>query len=434
MTLYKFITRLVILICFSSTLFQVAAANEVSGIRFWQGPEKTRVVFDVSETIKYKLFVLDNPYRLVIDIQSGQLKLSLSDVKIPENLVNSIRSSKKNNKLRIVVDLKKNVKSHHFLLKPIQNYGHRLVVDLVDKTPKKQVVKTASSLNRDKNRDIVIAIDAGHGGEDPGAPGGEKQVTLAVAKRLAKAINNEKGMRALLTRTGDYYVDHRKRTEIARQHKADLFISLHADGFHDKRVKGTSVWVLSPRGANTEMGLWLEQKEKASDLAGGVDISHKDPLVAQVLLDLSMHYSVGASINAAELVRKRLVKSMPKMHGKGLRKAAFMVLRMPDIPAMLVEMGFISNPSERKLLKTSQHQNKISRAILSGIKAYFRANPPDGSYYALLSNSRSYRVKKGDTLSQIAQTYGVSTKRLKSHNKLKSNGLKIGQTLMIPEV
>ena len=182
------------------------------------------------------------------------------------------------------------------------------------------------------------------------------------------------------------------------------------------------------------MGKWLEQREKSSDLLGGVEsLSNKDPLVAQVLLDLSMHYSVGASIKAGELVRKELTKKMTKMHGRSLRKAAFMVLRMPDIPAMLVEMAFISNPQEEKRLKSSKEQRKIATAVFAGVKTYFRQNPPDGSRYANLSESRSYKVRSGDTLSEIAANFGISMRALKSHNQLKSNHLKIGQTLSIPE-
>ncbi|TQV87225.1 AMIN domain-containing protein [Aliikangiella coralliicola] len=416
-----------------------AFAGDVSGIRFWQDPEKTRLVFDVDEEVDYKLFTLDDPYRLVVDIQKAKLKTDLSRIEIPKQLVSKIRSSQKADKLRIVIDLKNGVTTKHFALKPFQSYGHRLVVDLRDKNGKKQVVKTASSVLKNKNRDIVIAIDAGHGGDDPGALGPkgtlEKNITLAVAKKLASRINKEKGFKAFLTRSSDYYVGLETRTKLARKNKADLFISLHADGFRDPRVRGASVWVLSPKGANSEMGKWLEQREKSSDLLGGVEsLQNKDPLVAQVLIDLSMHYSVGESIKAAEKVRKQLSRKMSKMHGKGLRKAAFMVLRMPDIPAMLVEMAFISNPGEEKLLKTTAQQNKIAQAVFAGVKQYFKTNPPDGSYYATLSKSRSYKVKSGDTLSQIAQNFGVTTSSIKSRNKLKSNNLKIGQTLMIPGV
>lgn len=422
---------------FTSNIF----ASDVNGIRFWQDPEKTRLVFDLSDDVNYKIFTLPNPSRLVIDINHSVLKTDLSKIELPKSLVSQIRNSNKSGNLRVVLDLKKSVTTKDFKLKPFQKYGHRLVVDLKPRGSKKKVVKTVKSAGKNRNRDIVVVIDAGHGGEDPGAPGGEKGVCLAVAKKLAQLINKEKGMKAVLTRKGDYYVGLVKRTEIARKNKADLFISLHADGFSDKRVRGSSVWVLSPKGANSEMGRWLEQKEKASDLAGGVDISHQDPLVAQVLLDLSMHYSVGESFKAGELVRKQLSGSMSKMHGKKIKKAAFVVLRMPDIPAMLVEMGFISNKTENKQLKSSKHQNKIANSVLGGLKSYFSANPPDGTSYKAVASvttnantnkNQTHKVRSGDTLSQIALNHGISTSRLRSHNGLKSDSLRIGQVIRIP--
>jgi len=415
-----------------------AIASDVNGIRFWQDPEKTRIVFDLSDDVQYKIFTLPNPSRLVIDIKQSVLKVKLSKIELPKTLVSQIRNSDKSGNLRVVLDLKKTVTTKDFTLKPFQKYGHRLVVDLKPKGSKKKVVKTIENTVKNRNRNVMVVIDAGHGGEDPGAPGGEKGVCLTVAKKLAKLINQEKGMTAVLTRKGDYYVGLRKRTEIARKNKADLFISLHADGFSDKRVRGTSVWVLSPKGANSEMGRWLEQKEQASDLAGGVDISHQDPLVAQVLLDLSMNYSVGESFKAGELVRKQLARSMSKMHGKSIKKAAFVVLKMPDIPAMMVEMGFISNKTENKQLKSSKHQNKIAKSVLTGVKNYFNANPPDGTSYKSVASvaikSKSHKVKSGDTLSQIAHNHGVSTSRLRRHNQLKSDRLRVGQVIRIPGV
>ncbi|WP_185964508.1 N-acetylmuramoyl-L-alanine amidase [Aliikangiella marina] len=432
--LAKFCLYIVLVVHFTSPVL----AGEVKGVRLWQDPEKTRVVIDLTNAPKYQTKTLQNPYRLFVDIEKADLNLDLTKVNLPGDLVKKVRAGKqKDGDLRLVLDLKNDVTWKHFTLEPHQNYGHRLVIDLRDKNSKKTVVKTAKSAIKNENRDIIIAIDAGHGGEDPGAVGKrgtlEKNVNLEVAKRLARLIDKEPGFKAFLTRTSDYYVGLEKRTKLARKNKADLFISLHADGFTDPRVKGASVWTLSRRGANTEMGKWLEQREKSSDLLGGVEsLQNKDPLVAQVLLDLSMHYSVGESLKAAEKVRGELSKKMDKMHGKGIRKAAFIVLRMPDIPAMLVEMAFISNPTEEKRLRTSAEQNKIAKAVFTGVKRYFRNNPPEGTRIAALSKSRSYKVKSGDTLSEIAQNFGVSTKRLKSHNKLKSNSLRIGQTLSIP--
>jgi len=432
--LKQLLQKLTLFILVNLIFFNLAYASEINGIRFWQDPEKTRVVFDLSEDVKYKLFTLPNPSRLVVDIENSSLNLDLSKIELPKDFVKNIRGSSQPTKTRIVIDLNQKMTTNDFKLKPYQKFGHRLVVDLKPKNGKKKVTKTAESAVKNKNRDLVIVIDAGHGGEDPGAPGGEKGVNLAVAKKLAALINKEKGMKAVLTRTGDYFVQLRRRTDIARENRADLFISLHADGFTDKRVRGTSVWILSPKGADSEMGRWLEQKGNASDLAGGVDISHQDPLVAQVILDLSMNYSVGESLKAAELVRKQLANKMPKMHGKEIKKAAFVFLKMPDIPAFLVEMGFISNKTERKQLKSSKHQKLIAKSILSGVKTYFKSNAPDGSLYAVMAKSKSHEVKSGDTLSEIAQSYDIPISSLRAHNQLKNDRLKIGQIIQIPGV
>jgi len=423
-----------ILVC---AFCQTVLAGSVDGIRFWQDPEKTRLVFDTSSEVDYKLFSLSNPERLVIDIKSAKLTVDTAKVPLPPSLVNRIRSSQQDDKIRIVIDLKHAVDTKHFKLKPFQNFNHRLVVDIRDKSSAKTATKIIKKDADSNNRDIIIAIDAGHGGEDPGASGPtktrEKNITLAVAKKLAEKINAEKGMKAVLTRTADYYVDHRKRTDIARENQADLFISLHADAFTDRRVRGAGVYIISTEGASSEMGRWLAESENQSDLAGGVEISNKEPMLAQVILDLSTHYSVGASINAANSVYKELKNTVPKMHGKSVQRAGFLVLKMPDIPGMLVEMAFISNPTEEKRLKSSKEQTKIANAVFKGVKSYFLNHPPDNSYYASLAKSRSYKVKKGDTLSDIASTYGVSVKQLKTHNNLKSNGLRIGQTLIIPK-
>ncbi|MDQ7048991.1 MAG: N-acetylmuramoyl-L-alanine amidase [Enterobacterales bacterium] len=428
------ITILILLMFLFASSFQSLLAAEIKGIRLWQDPEKTRVVLDLTGKVEYKVFTLSNPSRLVIDLKAFELKVLLEKVELPPKLVKDIRSSRHSKFLRIVMDLSNSVSSKSFTLKPYQKFGHRLVVDLRPKGSKKKVVKRAASQMMNKNRDVVVVIDAGHGGEDPGAPGGEKQVCLAVAKRLATLINKQKGMKSVLTRSGDYYVGLRKRTEIARKNKADLFISLHADGFHDKKVRGTAVWILSPKGASSEMGRWLENQEEASDLAGGVDISHQDPLVAKVIIDLSMNHSVGESVKAAEVVRQQLAKSMPKMHGKTIKKAAFVVLKMPDIPSMMVEMGYISNKKENKLLKSTKHQKKIASSIFKGVKNYFRKSPPAGSLYASLAKMKSYRVKSGDTLSEIAQRHGTSLQELRNYNQLKNDRLRVGQVIQIPGV
>lgn len=412
-------------------------STEIKGIRFWQDPEKTRVVLDLNNKVSYQVFTLTNPSRLVIDIEKGNLNLDLEKLLKPSNLVKSVRHSFKKEKLRVVFDLDKKVTAKDFLLKPYQKYGHRLVVDLRSRKSATKIAKTIDQYVASNNRDIVIAIDAGHGGEDPGASGAkgtrEKSVTLKVAKILSKKINQIKGYKAVLTRNGDFYVGLVKRTQIARKQKADLFISIHADGFKDARVKGASVWVLSTKGANSEMGRWLEEREKTSDLLGGVEnLSNKDPLVAQVLLDLSMHYSTGESQKFASIVKSELTSKLQNMHGKDIRKANFAVLRMPDIPAVLVELAYISNPSEERLLKTIKYQNKLASAILKGVVDYFKVNAPEGSLISALGEAKTYRVKSGDTLSEIAQKYSVTLAQLRLFNGFKSDSLKIKQIVKIP--
>jgi len=427
----------IISILYSLIISTQVSSAEINGIRFWQDPEKTRVVLDLSDKVTYKVFTLSNPSRLVVDIENGDLKIDLKKLVKPEKLVKGVRHSFKKKNLRVVFDLDQNVSRKDFFLKPFQKYGHRLVVDLRTRKSAKKIAKTIEQYVTGNNRDIVIAIDAGHGGEDPGASGKkgtrEKSVTLKVAKLLASKINQRKGYKAVLTRSGDFYVGLVKRTQIARKAKADLFISIHADGFKDPKVKGASVWVLSTKGANSEMGRWLEEREKTSDLLGGVeDLSNKDPLVAQVLLDLSMNYSTGESQKIAVIVKKELTSKLKKMHGKNIRKANFAVLRMPDIPAVLVELAYISNPSEERLLKTKRYQNKLANAILKGMTDYFKVNAPDGSLIAALGEAKSYRVKSGDTLSEIAHRYSITLAELRRFNSLRSDILRIKQIIKIP--
>jgi N-acetylmuramoyl-L-alanine amidase len=287
----------------------------------------------------------------------------------------------------------------------------------------------------------VVAVDAGHGGKDPGAIGlrgkaHEKRVTLQIARRVKRLIDAQPGMRAVLVRSGDYYIPLRKRTQIARKHDADLFVSIHADAFHKSHVHGASVFVVSNRGASSEMARWLANRENASDLAGGVAISDVSDDVAKTLLDLSRTGSQEASYKAAEKVHKELDK-IGKMHSRRVQNAGFMVLKSPDIPSMLVETGFISNPNEARRLTNAKHQEKIANSIVNGVRAYFEETPPPDTKIAqqvLEGKPKQHVISRGDTLSEIADRYEVSLNDLKSHNRISdARRIRIGQVLHIPQ-
>lgn len=284
-----------------------------------------------------------------------------------------------------------------------------------------------------------MAIDAGHGGEDPGSigPSGiyEKKVVLQIAKKVAAKINATAGMKAVMTRSGDYFVNLNRRSEIARNSKADLLISIHADAFTSPQPHGASVWVLSMRRANSEIGRWLEQKEKHSELLGGageiIKNTDNEQYLAMTLLDMSMDRSMAVSHKIANDVLSNLGR-VTKLHKHKPESASFAVLKSPDIPSILVETGFISNHKEERLLSQKEHQNNIAKAVHKGVVKYFEANAPINSLLASKSNMK-HKVQRGESLSVIAHRYKISIDSLKKANKLRSNTLKIGQTLMIPK-
>jgi N-acetylmuramoyl-L-alanine amidase len=416
-------------------------ATTIDGVRLSQSSADTRLVFDLSDKINYHLFTLNNPERLVIDLKYTKQPKSLALPSLKNTPIRNIRYAEwDKNTLRIVLDLSKSLKYSSQTLSPNKKRPHRLVVDLHDSTSTKAVTKVAEKphpaivkkeILPAPRRDIVIAIDAGHGGQDSGALGSrgtkEKDVVLAIARRLAKLVNNEPGMRAYLTRDSDTFVTLRQRIKRAHDHNADMFISIHADAFHKKRARGASVFVLSERGASSEAAQLLADKENAADLAGGISLEDKDDLLASVLLDLSQTASLEASLEVANTVLSGL-KRVGHVHKKHVESAAFVVLKSPDIPSVLVETAFISNPDEERKLKSSSHQNKLARAMLSGIRNYFQRNPP----LSTNPEPQQHIVNRGDTLSTIAQRYQVSLNRLKSRNDLSSTKLKVGEVLMIP--
>lgn len=441
------------------------AATQVRSVRLWRAPDNTRLVFDLSGPVQHSVFTLTAPDRLVIDINGATLggPLNVATANTP---ITAMRSAQRTpSDLRVVIDLKKAVTPKSFTLAPNAQYGNRLVVDLFDNpadaappaapppavatvpavpvTPAEPAIKLPPAPAG--KRDIIVVIDAGHGGEDPGASGSrgqhEKDVVLAIARELQRQINGIKGFRAELTRTGDYFIPLRGRTEIARKKGADLFVSIHADAAPSTAAFGASVFALSERGATSETARWLADSENRSDLIGGagnVSLDDKDRMLAGVLLDLSMTASLTSSLNVGQKVLNNIGR-VTALHKQRVEQAGFMVLKSPDIPSILVETGFISNSNEASKLATVSHQQALARSISSGVRQFFQQNPPPGTYIAWLRDSgkiaqgpRDHRVNPGETLAMIAVRYQVSAPALRSANNLKSDELKVGQVLTIP--
>jgi N-acetylmuramoyl-L-alanine amidase len=366
-------------------------AVEVRAVRLWAGPDGTRVVLDLSGTAQHNLEVLKNPDRVVLDVAGARLARG---ARAPNAVgaVKQVRMAKRpSGELRIVLDLSRQIRAKSFLAEPNNHYGYRLVIDLGGAAPDTPVKVEHA---RPDARDLIIAIDAGHGGEDPGAIGKngtrEKDVVLAIARALAQRVNAEPGMRAVLTRDGDYFVPLRDRMRRARAQQADLFVSIHADSIRDRSVDGSSVYILSQRGATDEASRWLAERENASDLIGGVSLDDKGDVLASVLLDLSQSASLTASQAAAERVLRQL-NQVGEVRKPQVQQARFMVLKSPDIPSMLVETAYISNPQEERRLRGAAHQAKLAGAIHQGLRAYFYADPPAGTRIAELAGSGAPR-------------------------------------------
>lgn len=421
------------------------ASTTVKGVRIWSAPDGTRVVFDLSQSKDYKVFTLSNPDRVVIDLNDTTWQASLEDVVFEGTSVNNIRTGMRNGKnLRMVIDLSEKLTPNIFELKPQGEYGHRLVVDLDNDTttfksalaPTPKPSKPTASISTMVPRDFIIALDAGHGGEDPGAVGKqyktrEKDVVLSVARKLERLINQEPGMHAYLIRTGDYYVSLRKRMQAARDQGADLFISLHADSFIKSSASGASVWILSTRGASSEAARWLAKRENRADLIGGISLDDKGDILASVLLDLSQTANLTASEALAENIVQALGRVV-KMHQTEVQKAGFAVLKSPDVPSILVELGFLSNAQGEANLRTRAHQDKLARALHSGIKAHLAGKPQPLISIDQQKNHKIYKVVKGDTLAVIASKFNVSAKTLKQANGLNNDKIFVGQRLTVP--
>ena len=429
--------RLNAVICLLFVSTATFAGTTVENIRIWSENDKTRVVLDLSSPVAHSIFTLRGPDRLVVDLKDGRLAKALGNLPAGVGAVRSIRSGvRSGGELRVVLDLNEAVRSRSFMVDPNSHYGHRLVIDL-HRSGNIQTVKRASE-GYQPGRDIVIAIDAGHGGHDPGAVGRgrtrEKDVVLAISRALAARINAEDGMRAVLIRNTDLYVDHYRRVNIARRNKADLFVSVHADAVDDRRPYGTTVYALSTKGASNEAARQLAARENAA--VGGVSLEDKDDVLASVLIDLSQNAALSASLDVGDDVIRELAR-MGKVHRRKVQQAGFLVLTSPDLPSILVETGFISNPTEEKRLRDRKYQGRLADAMLSGIRNYFYENPPPDTRIAMQVRREPVRqvrhvISRGDTLSEIAERYNVSAGAIRRANKISGDNIRIGQTLSIP--
>ena len=453
-------------------------AAQMKDARVWAGPQYTRVVLDANGPLNYTISQKDG--QIVVNLRDADASADFS-APAAQGLYRGITQvrSGKNLLLTANVDPASHLKS--FVLKPAGSDDYRLVLDLYPangasatsvKTPsysnpthsgRVAAEQAATMLNG--QRAVVVVIDPGHGGKDEGARGPdgtlEKNVTLAVGRDLAKEINRQPGMKAVLTRNSDVFIPLKQRYEIARKDNADLFISIHADSFTNDDARGSSVWVLSSRGKTNMAARWLADGQNRADLIGGISLDNKDAGLAKVLLDLQQGWAIQASDSVADNVLKALAKLGPTHRGY-VEHANFVVLRSPDVPSILVETAFISNPLEERKLRNPAHQELLASAVMSGVKSYFESTPPPGTWFAAQAAKHNatrlasadgsvsagaksivavgktparldmHKVGRGESLSSIARQYGVSVGALKSANQIDSNTVHAGAVLTIP--
>lgn len=378
----------------------------MAAVRVWPAPEYTRVTIESDQSIRYNVFALESPDRLVVDLEHAdlgeELKQLPSRIAANDAFVSAARVGLfKPGTTRVVFDLRQKVSPQVFTLEPIGDYGYRLVVDIYPTVPVDPILaliqgnRSADAGTSEPQAEapsappkpvelvqkeiVIIAIDAGHGGEDPGARGRrgthEKDVTLAIARELKTLLDNEPKMRGVLVRDGDYFVPLGKRVEIARKVRADLFVSIHADAFIKPHARGSSVFALSERGATSAAARWLAAKENEADLIGGANIDVDDITLKQVLLDLSQTHTINQSLKLGKAVLGELGE-INTLHKEHVEQAGFAVLKAPDIPSILVETAFLTNPDEERKLRGASYQRKVAKAVLEGIRSYFADNPP----------------------------------------------------------
>lgn len=446
MKVSKVIRQVLVLLLGSSGIGLQAA--EVVDLRMWRAPDHTRLVLDLSDAVEYSSFLLEDPHRFVVDIKSSFTDLSFSGLDFSDSPISGIRSGVRNgDSLRIVLDLTSAVEPETFSLAPNSEFGERLVLDLYDKTGSQQSQSANLPENRtgsEARRDIVVAISAGHGGEDPGSIGHdgrikEKNVTLAISQALYERLEKLPGYEPVMIREGDYYVELKRRPEIARQNRADLFVAIHADWYRNSRARGVTVYALSGDRADRENSARVAEKENSADLLGGVGgdlaLRELDDDVALTLVSLQMAWSMEQSLMAGTSILDSLA-GVTRIRKTKVQQASLQVLNSPDIPSILIETGYLTNPEEAQRLSNRNFQERMALAIADGVANYFYEAPPDGTLVAWQKANgvipTSYTVKRGDTLSEIAEQFSLSVTELKSINGLQGNTIQVGQVLELP--
>ncbi|MEX2130060.1 MAG: N-acetylmuramoyl-L-alanine amidase [Pseudohongiellaceae bacterium] len=432
----------------SAAIFPSAVrAADIEEIRLWHAPDHTRLVFDLSSAISYKLFTLDNPARVVIDIEDSRLLANLSGLDLADSPLRGIRAAPRDNtNLRVVLDLGAAVDHSSFTLGANGEFRDRLVVDLYDESSATGIagsVKTIPVVESDR-RDVRVAVVAGHGGEDPGAPSydgkiWEKNVTLAVARAIKDRLQQIPGYTPVMIRDGDYSIALQERPVIARDRRVDIYLSIHADSYRGQGAEGVTIYALSGETADRENARRIEQKENRADLLGGVAgdtrIADIDDDLALTLLDLSMTWSIEQSVTLGNHILGSLDRvttlRKDKVQGGNLWE-----LRSPDIPSILIETGYLSNPAEARKLVTRSYQEQLADAIVRGVMHYFYENPPPGTLIAWQKENgiipSEYIVKRGDSLSEIAQRHRVNLSSLRQANNINGDRIMVGQVLKIP--
>lgn len=432
------------------------AAAELTAIAVEQEGKTTEVALRLSADAKYRHFALQSPDRLVLDLSGVKAKLA---AKPSGGVIKNIRTGVRNgNDLRVVFDLTTEVSAevsktaageqvfmslslrplNGAVIKPTAKPAAKPAPKPVAKpqvTPAPKPVAAPQVVKKEvkQRRPVRVVIDAGHGGKDTGAigPSGtrEKDVALSVSKRLYQILKDSPDFAPVMSRNGDQFLKLRRRMDVARNNKADAFVSIHANSFTSRKVRGGSVYALSIGGATSEHARWLAERENAADLVGGVSIQDKDNSLAAVLLDLSQTATLEASIELADNVLKELAVIGP-LHKKTVQQAGFLVLKSPDIPSILVETAYISNPKEERKLRDARYQQKLANAIFRGLRDFFVANPPPGTLFA--QHGGDYIVRRGDSLSVLAQRWGTTVNAIRQVNQLRSSNLEVGQQLIIP--